>query len=116
MAIVIKEQPIPIYETTCYECGSVFRYKAVEVSWMHITCPVCGVSNWASSMIMRMEKGKKMKVFNLVVEILWLITSVSFLIQDVRRWKNDKKEREFNKWLEERRKKVEGDWRKDETD
>lgn len=45
-----------------------------------------------------------MKIFNLVVEILWLITSVSFLIQDVRRWKNDKKEREFNKWLEERRK------------
>ena len=62
------------------------------------------------------QKGKKMKIFNLVVEILWLITSVSFLIQDVRRWKNDKKEREFNKWLEERRKKVEGDWRKDETD
>lgn len=50
------------------------------------------------------KKGKKMKIFNLVVEILWLITSVSFLIQDVRRWKNDKKEREFNKWLEERRK------------
>ena len=49
MATVIKEQPIPIYETTCYECGSVFRYKAVEVSWMHITCPVCGASNWASS-------------------------------------------------------------------
>lgn len=49
MAIVIKEQPIPIYETTCYECGSVFRYKAVEVSWMHITCSVCGASNWASS-------------------------------------------------------------------
>lgn len=48
MPIVIKEQPIPIYETTCYECGSVFRYKAAEVSWMHITCPVCGVTNWAS--------------------------------------------------------------------
>lgn len=45
-----------------------------------------------------------MKIFNLVVEILWFIMSVSFLIQDVRRWKNDKKEREFNKWLEERRK------------
>lgn len=47
-----------------------------------------------------------MKIFNLVVEILWFITSVSFLIQDIRRWKNDKKEREFNKWLEERRKIV----------
>lgn len=45
-----------------------------------------------------------MKIFNLVVEILWFITSVSFLIQDVRRWKSNKKEREFNKWLEERRK------------
>lgn len=49
MPIVIKKQPVPIYETTCCECGSVFRYKAVEVSWMtYITCPVCGVSNWAS--------------------------------------------------------------------
>lgn len=49
MPIVIKEQHVPIYETTCCECGSVFRYKAVEVSWMtYITCPVCGVSNWAS--------------------------------------------------------------------
>lgn len=58
-----------------------------------------------------------MKIFNLVAEILWLITSVSFLIQDVRRWKNDKKEREFNKWLEERRKdfKTDGE-RKEDAD
>ena len=48
MPTVIKEQPIPIYETTCYECGSVFRYKASEVSWMHITCPAYRAMNWAS--------------------------------------------------------------------
>lgn len=45
-----------------------------------------------------------MKIFDLIVEILCFITSVSFLVQDVRKWKNDKKEKEFNKWLEERRK------------
>ena len=46
--LIIDRQPVPIYETVCCECKSRFRYKAVEVSWMHINCPVCGVSNWAS--------------------------------------------------------------------
>lgn len=63
MSIVVKEQSVPIYETTCCECGSVFRYKAVEVSWMtYITCPICGVSNWASLTPInddRTEKGDK---------------------------------------------------------
>jgi hypothetical protein len=49
-------------------------------------------------------KGKKMKIFNLIIEILWFITSVSLVIQDVRKWKSEKKERDFNKWLEDRRK------------
>lgn len=46
---VINRQPIPIYEVTCPECQSVIRYKACEVSWCHITCPVCGVSVWANT-------------------------------------------------------------------
>lgn len=45
-----------------------------------------------------------MRIFNLVIEIIWFITSVSLVIQDVRKWKSEKKEREFNKWLEDRRK------------
>ena len=45
---IVEKKPVPIYESTCPECGSVFRYKAAEVSWMHINCPVCGVSVWAS--------------------------------------------------------------------
>ena len=44
-----------------------------------------------------------MKIFNLIIAILWFITSVSLVIQDVRKWKSEKKERDFNKWLEERR-------------
>ena len=45
---IIERKPIPLYESTCPECKSVFRYKAVEVSWMHVYCPVCGQSMWAS--------------------------------------------------------------------
>ena len=45
---IVEKKPVPIYESVCPECGSVFRYNAVEVSWMHINCPVCGVSVWAS--------------------------------------------------------------------
>lgn len=46
---IIKEQPIPFYEVTCSECRSVIRYKACEVNFCHITCPVCGVSVWADT-------------------------------------------------------------------
>ena len=46
---VIDKQPVPIYELVCYECKSKIRYKACEVSWCHITCPVCGILIWAST-------------------------------------------------------------------
>lgn len=46
---IIEKKPIPLYETECYECKSRLRYKAVDVSWCHVTCPVCGVSLWAST-------------------------------------------------------------------
>ena len=46
---IIKKNPVPLYESICPECGSVFRYKACEVSLLHITCPVCGSSVWANT-------------------------------------------------------------------
>ena len=46
---IIKKNPIPLYESICPECGSVFRYKACEVSLLHITCPVCGSSVCANT-------------------------------------------------------------------
>lgn len=46
---IINAQPIPIYESKCPECNSLIRYKACEVSFSHITCPVCGVALWAST-------------------------------------------------------------------
>ena len=45
--IVKEKKPVPVYEMECYECHSKIEYKAAEVSWCHITCPVCGVSLWA---------------------------------------------------------------------
>ena len=46
---VIKAHPVPIYEVKCMECKSVIRYKACEVAWCHIICPICGISNWANT-------------------------------------------------------------------
>jgi len=46
---IIDAQPIPIYESKCPECKSVIRYKACEVAFCHITCPVCGTSLWATT-------------------------------------------------------------------
>ena len=46
---VIERKPVPIYEITCFECKSRIQYKASEVSWHHITCPVCGVSLWVDA-------------------------------------------------------------------
>ena len=40
---VADKKPVPIYEVVCHECKSKIQYKACEVSWQHITCPVCGV-------------------------------------------------------------------------
>ena len=44
---IIDKKPVPIYEVKCYECGSTIQYKAVDVHYAHITCPVCGVLLWA---------------------------------------------------------------------
>lgn len=44
MIEVIEERKIPFYEVECYECKSKLRYTRKDVSLLHITCPVCGVS------------------------------------------------------------------------
>lgn len=44
---VVEKKPVPIYEVTCVECNSKIEYKASEVHYSHITCPVCGTSLWA---------------------------------------------------------------------
>ena len=46
---VVDGKPVPIYEVTCFECGSKIEYLASEVSYCHITCPVCGSSLWANT-------------------------------------------------------------------
>ncbi len=46
---VIDKRPVPIYEVECLECHSKVRYKASEVAWNHITCPVCGVWIWTDT-------------------------------------------------------------------
>ena len=46
---VIKREPVPVYEAQCPECNSVLQYRKNEVSNKHITCPVCGISMWASA-------------------------------------------------------------------
>ena len=49
MINVIDEKPIPIYEVTCPECGSVLEYTAAEVGYSYITCPVCRSTVWATT-------------------------------------------------------------------
>lgn len=46
---VTDRKPVPIYEVECSECHSKIRYKASEVAWSHITCPICGLSIWATA-------------------------------------------------------------------
>lgn len=46
---VVERKPVPIYEVTCIECKSRIQYKQSEVSFCHITCPVCGISLWANT-------------------------------------------------------------------
>lgn len=46
---VVERNPVPIYEVTCHECKSKIQYKASEVYYCHIQCPVCGMSLWAST-------------------------------------------------------------------
>ena len=56
---VIERKAVPIYEVVCYECGSRIQYKASEVYYCHITCPVCGVSLWANTITpVRMEESE----------------------------------------------------------
>lgn len=44
---VVERKPVPIYEVTCFECGSKLHYKKADVSNCFIKCPVCGVSTMA---------------------------------------------------------------------
>ena len=46
---IVDRKPVPVYEVVCPECQSTIRYKACEVSFSHITCPVCGIPIWAST-------------------------------------------------------------------
>ena len=46
---IVKANNVPIYEVTCEECKSIIRYKACEVAFCHITCPVCGIALWANT-------------------------------------------------------------------
>ena len=46
---VVNRKPVPIYEVTCPECKSIIHYKACEVAFCHITCPVCGFALWANT-------------------------------------------------------------------
>lgn len=57
---VVERKPIPIYEVTCFECGSRIQYKASETLYCHITCPVCKTSLWAMTIApVRHEKGEE---------------------------------------------------------
>lgn len=53
---IVEKKPVPVYQSKCEECGSVFRYRKSEVWSMHITCPVCGVTMWASNVCVGVEK------------------------------------------------------------
>lgn len=44
---IVERKPVPIYEVTCFECGSTLGYQASEVNYCHIICPVCRTSLWA---------------------------------------------------------------------
>ena len=56
---VVDRKPVPVYETECHECKSKIQYKAAEVAFCHITCPVCGIYVWASTIRpVRMEEGE----------------------------------------------------------
>lgn len=45
---VIDRKPVPVYEIKCLECRSTIRYRAREVKWEHLTCPVCGSLIWVN--------------------------------------------------------------------
>lgn len=57
--IVTEKKPVPIYEVECIECKSRIQYRASDVYYLHITCPVCGVSMWANTIMpVRYEEGE----------------------------------------------------------
>ncbi len=45
---VVRKYPVPVYETECPECKSLLRYRKSEIEYGMVTCPVCGISMWAS--------------------------------------------------------------------
>ena len=48
--IVVERKPVPIYAVECIECKSRIHYRKSEVAFTsYITCPVCGISNWADT-------------------------------------------------------------------
>ena len=57
---VIDRKPVPIYEAECSECHSKIQYRKSEVSFTsYITCPVCGMSVWADTILpVRYEEDK----------------------------------------------------------
>lgn len=57
---VVERKPVPIYEVTCTECKSRIQYKASEIVWQHITCPVCGIGLWADAgLLVKMDEIEK---------------------------------------------------------
>lgn len=57
--IITEKKPVPIYEVECIEYKSKIQYKKCEVSFSHITCPVCGVAIWADTIQpVRYEEGE----------------------------------------------------------
>ena len=48
---IIEARSVPVYEVVCTECRSKIQYKSCETHFGFITCPVCGVSLWASTIM-----------------------------------------------------------------
>ena len=58
--IIVDKKPVPLYELDCIECKSKIRYKKADVSWTgYLTCPICGVSNWAATVCPVAGEGTK---------------------------------------------------------
>lgn len=44
---VVDKKPIPVYEVTCWECGTTIEYTRAETINCHISCPICKTFLWA---------------------------------------------------------------------
>jgi len=53
---IVEKKPVPVYQSECPECGSVFRYKKSEACNMRIACPVCDEIMWASNACVGVEE------------------------------------------------------------